>query len=103
MQDTYDYYDRYEESRDLFERRYSSMGGMRGRDFLPPMGRRDPMPLPPPLGSSSMRGLGSSSSGGGGGGPSMRSSGGSVKSSYDAVFSRRSPPPRSSNGMSRFS
>lgn len=70
------------------------MGGMRGRDFLPPMGRRDPMPLPPPLGSGSMRGLSSSS------GPSMRSAA-SVSSSYDAVFSRRTPP-RSSNGMSRF-
>lgn len=70
------------------------MGGMRGSDFLPPMGRRDPMPLPPPLGSGSMRGLSSSS------GPSMRSAA-SVSSSYDAVFSRRTPP-RSSNGMSRF-
>lgn len=74
---------------------------MRSRDFLPPMGRRDPMPLPPPLGGGSMRGLGGSSVSGGGG-PSMRSSV-STKSSYDAVFSRRSPPPRSSNGMSRFS
>lgn len=76
--------------------------GMRGRDFLPPMGRRDPMPLPPPLGGSSMRSLG----GGGGSssmGSSMRSgSGGGGGGGYDSVFSRRSPPSRSGNGMNRF-
>lgn len=81
MQD-YDYYDRYDESREMFDRRYSGMGNssMRssGRDFVP-MGRRDPMPMPPPL-----RGMSSSNS--------MRSSGG-----YDTMFSRRTPP-RSSNG-----
>lgn len=78
----YDYYDRYDESREMFDRRYSSMGnsGMRssGRDFVP-MGRRDPMPMPPPL-----RGMS--------GNNSMRSSG------YDSMFSRRTPP-RSSNGL----
>lgn len=68
--------------------------GMRGRDFLPPMGRRDPMPLPPPLGSSSMRSLG---------GVSSRSMGsGGSAAGYDAVFSRRSPSRGASNGMSRF-
>lgn len=73
--------------------------GMRGRDFLPPMGRRDPMPLPPPLGGASMRSLGG---GGGSSGNSMRSGGGSGGGGYDAVFSRRSPTRGSSNGMGRF-
>lgn len=85
FRDTYDYYDRYDDNRDLYERRYSGMG-MRGRDFLPPpppMGRRDPMPLPPPLGRSSSSGMSSRG--------------------YDSMFSRRSPPPptRSSNGANR--
>lgn len=87
MQD-YDYYDRYDDNRDLFDRRYSGMGnsGMRssGRDFIP-VGRRDPMPLPPSLGGGSLRGLSSSNS--------MRGSSG-----YDSMFSRRTPP-RSSNGL----
>lgn len=71
--------------------------GMRSRDFLPPMGRRDPMPLPPPLGSSSMRSLG-----GGGSSRSMGSGGGSAGGAYESVFSRRSPSRGASNGMSRF-
>lgn len=54
-----------------------------GRDFIP-MGRRDPMPLPPSLGGGSLRGLSSNS---------MRGSSG-----YDSMFSRRTPP-RSSNGL----
>ncbi|KAG4066504.1 hypothetical protein HA402_007140 [Bradysia odoriphaga] len=94
FRDSYDYYDRYDDSRDLFERRYSGMGMRGGRDFLPPMGRRDPMPLPPPLGGSIGRSGGSSS---------MRSGMSSGNGGYDSVFSRRSPPPRSGNGMSRFS
>ena len=72
---------------------------MRGRDFLPPMGRRDPMPLPPPLGGGSMRSIGGG--GGGGGSNSMRGGGGSGIGGYDSVFSRRSPS-RGGNGMSRF-
>lgn len=62
--------------------------GMRGggRDFLP-IGRRDPMPLPPSLGGGSLRGLGGNSMRGG--------------SAYDSVFSRRTPP-RSGNGLGRF-
>lgn len=101
FQDSYDYYDRYDDNRDLFERRYSGMGnsnGMRGaggnsgRDFMP-MGRREPMPLPPTLGAGSVRGnpnnsmRGMSANSGSGGG-------------YDTVFSRRSPP--RGNGMGRF-
>lgn len=66
-------------------------GGMRssGRDFIP-MGRRDPMPLPPSLGGGSLRGLGGSNS--------LRGSSGG---GYDSVFSRRTPP-RSGNGLGRF-
>lgn len=106
----YDYYerDRYDDNRDLFERRYSGMGsgnsssmrgggGGGGRDFIPM--RRDPMPLPPSLGS--MRGM---SSGGLSGNSSLRGvSGGNGGNSggYDSVFSRRSPP-RSGNGIGRF-
>lgn len=89
----------------MFERRYSGMG-MRGRDFLPPMGRRDPMPLPPPLGGSSMRSLGSGGgpSGGGSLGGSMRGGvGSSSVGGYDSVFSRRSPPRGGGNGLNRFS
>lgn len=54
------------------------------RDFPPPpLSRRDPMPLPPPL-SGSLRG-------------------GSLSRGYDSMFSRRSPPPsRGSNGMGRY-
>lgn len=51
------------------------------------MGRRDPMPMPPTLGSG-LRSLSSSNS--------MRGSSG-----YDSMFSRRTPP-RSSNGLGRF-
>lgn len=89
----YDYYDRYDDRSDLFERRYSSMGGSsRSRDFMP-LGRRDPMPLPPSLGGRSS-GLGSS----------LRGS--SNSSNFDreldrSVFSRRTPP-RSGNGMDRY-
>lgn len=103
----YDYYerDRYDDNRDLFERRYSGMGsgnssslrgagGNGGRDFVPM--RREPMPLPPSLGS--MRGMGGFS-----GNSLMRgisgSSGGN-SGGYDSVFSRRSPP-RSGNGRFR--
>lgn len=60
-----------------------------GRDFLP-MGRRDPMPMPPALGN--MRGLNQNS---------MRGMSGNNGGGYDSVFSRRSPP-RSGNGVSRF-
>uniref|UniRef100_U5EZM9 Putative rna-binding protein lark n=1 Tax=Corethrella appendiculata TaxID=1370023 RepID=U5EZM9_9DIPT len=72
FRDSFDYYDRYDDARDLFERRYG--GGMRGgRDF--PIsslrGGRD-MPIPPPL----MRGRGSDN-----GRPSP----------FDSIFSRRSP------------
>ncbi|XP_055593112.1 RNA-binding protein lark [Uranotaenia lowii] len=77
FRDTFDYYDRYEDPRDLFERRY----GIRGRDF-PPLRAREPMPPIPPL----MRRSGVESS---------RSS-----SVYDPIFSRRSPPPSSRNGSS---
>lgn len=59
------------------------------RDFMP-IGRRDPMPLPPSLGGS--RGLGNSS---------LRGSGGGGVGAFESVFSRRSPP-RSGNGMGRF-
>lgn len=63
-------------------------GGSRsGRDFMP-IGRRDPMPLPPSLGS---RGLG---------GSSLRGSSSGV-GGFESVFSRRTPP-RSGNGMGRF-
>uniref|UniRef100_A0A8W7P096 Uncharacterized protein n=1 Tax=Anopheles coluzzii TaxID=1518534 RepID=A0A8W7P096_ANOCL len=78
--DTFDYYDRYEDPRDLFERRY----GIRGRDF-PPM-RREPMPPIPPL----MR-------------RSVTESSRASSSSYEAIFSRRTPPPASRNGTSSIS
>ncbi|CAD7081151.1 unnamed protein product [Hermetia illucens] len=81
----YDYYDRrYDDGRDLFERRYSS-SRMRDPFPPPPMARREPMPLPPPLGGSGLR------------------SSSSLSRGYDSMFSRRSPPPRSSNGLSRYS
>ncbi|XP_055855372.1 RNA-binding protein lark isoform X2 [Episyrphus balteatus] len=79
----YDYYERrFDDSRDLFERRYQSS---RMRDFPPPpLSRREPMPLPPTL-SGSLRGS-------------------SISRGYDSMFSRRSPPPptRSSNGLGRY-
>lgn len=112
MYQDYDYYDRYDDGRDLFDRRYSGMSnsGMRGNfcftfsinnfqyshhiSFVNcsiggiPMGRRDPMPMPPTLGGGGLRGLSGSNS--------MRGSSG-----YDSMFSRRTPP-RSSNGLGRF-
>ncbi|KAJ9592924.1 hypothetical protein L9F63_015429, partial [Diploptera punctata] len=67
--DGYDgYRNRFEDSRELFERRFPPIPprdlgpSLRGRDFLPPPPlppRRDPLPPPPPLGlrgpSSSLR------------------------------------------------
>lgn len=90
VQDPYDgYYERarFDSPRDLFERRYPGGGGRelglgaRGRDFASPPLRREPLPPLPPL-------------------PPMRSSMGSMRSSYDAMFSRRSPPrgPQMSRG-----
>jgi len=90
--DAYDsYYDRYDSSRDLFERRYSGLGrglgggggergGGRGGEFMSPPLRREPLHLPPL--------------------PMSRSLGG-MRSSYDGMFSRRSPPrgPQISRGM----
>lgn len=92
-QDPYDgYYDRarFESPRDLFERRYPvgasrglEMGASRGArgDFVSPPLRREPMPPMPSL-------------------PPMRSGMGSMRSSYDAMYSRRSPPqgPQMSRG-----
>ncbi|XP_024936456.1 adenosine kinase 2 isoform X3 [Cephus cinctus] len=88
------YYDRrgFEDTRDLYERRFSGMTGprdmgssMRGLDFpMPPLPpSRDPMPPMPPLGMGS-----------------MRDSGFSRGNEY-GMFSRRSPPPSGNNG--RFS
>ncbi|CAG9565050.1 unnamed protein product [Danaus chrysippus] len=90
--DPYDgYYDRarFDSARDLFERRYP-VGASRGLDMAPsrargdfvsPPLRREPMPPMPSL-------------------PPMRSSMGSMRSSYDAMYSRRSPPrgPQMSRG-----
>lgn len=92
-QDPYDgYYDRarFDSPRELFERRYPvgasrglDMGGSRGArgDFVSPPLRREPMPPMPSL-------------------PPMRSSMGAMRSSYDAMYSRRSPPrgPQMSRG-----
>lgn len=101
--DSYDgYYDRrFEDSRDLYERRYSGMPpsrdvGMRGgsgRDFMPPPlpPRREPLPPMPSIG---LRGGPSS-----GLGSSLRDSGFSRSSSDYGMFSRRSPPPSSSLSM----
>lgn len=84
QQDPYDaYYDRarFDSPRDLFERRYPvggsrglELGSSRSRDFGSPPLRREPMPPMPSL-------------------PPMRSTMGSMRSSYDAMYSRRSPPP----------
>lgn len=78
----YDYYDRrFEDNRDLFERRFQNS---RMRDFPPPpLSRRDPMPLPPQL-SGSLRG-------------------GSLGRGYDNMFSRRSPPRNGRYGYEDFS
>lgn len=109
LQDSYDsYYDRrYDDGRDLFERRYSGMGAMRGgggsgsglgggRDFggMGSMGRREPLPPLPSLGRSG--------SGGGSLGSMRGSLSGGNGAGYDSMFSRRSPPRGGSNGMNRF-
>ncbi|EFA08785.1 RNA-binding protein lark [Tribolium castaneum] len=99
--DGYDgYYDRrFEESRDLYERRYSGLPprgdmGMRGGrgDFLPPPlpPRREPLPPMPSIG---LRGPPSSSMSGG-----MRDSSFARGGSDYGMFSRRSPQP-SGGGM----
>uniref|UniRef100_A0A1B0GMB6 Uncharacterized protein n=1 Tax=Phlebotomus papatasi TaxID=29031 RepID=A0A1B0GMB6_PHLPP len=108
-EDSYDsYYDRrYDDGRDLFERRYSGMGAMRGgggsgsglgggRDFggMGSMGRREPLPPLPSLGRSG--------SGGGSLGSMRGSLSGGNGAGYDSMFSRRSPPRGGSNGMNRF-
>ncbi|TGZ46051.1 Uncharacterized protein DBV15_12649, partial [Temnothorax longispinosus] len=91
------YYDRrgFEDTRDLYERRFTGMTGpsdmgstMCGLDFppmtMPPLPpRRDPMPPMPPLGMGSMRDTGFS------------------RGNEYGMFSRRSPPPSGNNG--RFS
>ncbi|XP_011344484.1 RNA-binding protein lark isoform X2 [Ooceraea biroi] len=91
------YYERrgFEDSRDLYERRFTGMTGpcdmgssMCGLDFppmtMPPLPpRRDPMPPMPPLGMGSMRDTGFS------------------RGNEYGMFSRRSPPPSGNNG--RFS
>ncbi|XP_068617544.1 RNA-binding protein lark isoform X1 [Battus philenor] len=93
-QDPYDgYYERarFDSPRELFERRYPvgasrglELGASRGArgDFVSPPLRREPMPPMPSL-------------------PPLRSTMGSMRSSYDAMFSRRSPPrgPQMSRGM----
>ncbi|KAL6443784.1 RNA-binding protein lark isoform X2 [Formica exsecta] len=88
------YYDRrgFEDTRDLYERRFTGMTGpcdmgssMCGLDF-PPMplpSRRDPMPPMPPLGMGSMRDTGFS------------------RGNEYGMFSRRSPPPSGNNGRFR--
>ncbi|XP_053599240.1 RNA-binding protein lark isoform X5 [Microplitis mediator] len=91
------YYDRrgFDDSRDLYERRFTGMSGPRdmdssmlGRDFppmsMPPLpARRDPMPPMPALGMGT-----------------MRDSGFSRGNDY-GMFSRRSPPPSGNNGRFR--
>ncbi|XP_043484470.1 adenosine kinase 2-like isoform X2 [Leptopilina heterotoma] len=88
------YYDRrgFDDTRDLYERRFPSMTGMSGRDmgssmrdsYLPPVApRRDPIPPMPPLGMGSMRDSGFS------------------RSNDYGMFSRRSPPPSGNNGRFR--
>ncbi|KAF7279894.1 RNA-binding protein lark [Rhynchophorus ferrugineus] len=102
--DSFDYYDRRypEDSRDLYERRYSGMPprsdmGIRGsRDFLPPLPpRREPLPPMPTIG---LRGPSSSSI-------SSRMSDPSFPrgSSDYGMFSRRSPPPTSTISGTRMS
>nr|CAH7756972.1 unnamed protein product [Callosobruchus chinensis] len=94
FEDSYDsYYDRrYDDSRDLYERRYSAMGrdggarGSSGRDFMPPPPmppRREPLPPMPSIG---LRGASSGTS-------SLRDATFSSRSSDYGMFSRRSPPP----------
>ncbi|XP_076381432.1 uncharacterized protein LOC117226012 isoform X3 [Megalopta genalis] len=91
------YYDRrgFEDTRDLYERRFTGMTGpcdmgssMCGLDFppmtMPPLPpRRDPMPPMPPLGMGSMRDTGFS------------------RGNEYGMFSRRSPPPSGNNGRFR--
>lgn len=98
--DSYDgYYDRrYDESRDLFERRYPGMPprgdmGMRGArgDFLPPppLPRREPLPPMPSIGLR---------------GPMTRDSSGFGRGTSDyGMFSRRSPPTSTNMQGSRMS
>ncbi|CAK1550338.1 unnamed protein product [Leptosia nina] len=91
--DPYDsYYDRarFDSPRDLFERRYPvgnsrglDMGASRARgDFVSPPLRREPMPPMPSL-------------------PPMSRTLGSMRSSYDSMYSRRSPPrgPQMTRGL----
>jgi hypothetical protein len=96
-QDYESYYDRrgFEDTRDLYERRFTGMTGpcdmgssMYGLDFppmsMPPLPpRRDPMPPMPPLGMGSMRDTGFS------------------RGNEYGMFSRRSPPPSGNNGRFR--
>lgn len=96
-QDYESYYDRrgFEDTRDLYERRFTGMTGpcdmgtsMCGLDFppmsMPPLPpRRDPMPAMPPLGMGSMRDTGFS------------------RGNEYGMFSRRSPPPSGNNGRFR--
>ncbi|CAH1978007.1 unnamed protein product [Acanthoscelides obtectus] len=90
FEDSYDsYYDRrYDDSRDLYERRYSALGrdggsrGGSGRDFMPPPPmppRREPLPPMPSIG---LRGA-----------SSLRDTALGSRSSDYGMFSRRSPPP----------
>jgi len=84
------YYDRnrFDESREIFDRRFPPLPprdlgpSLRGRDFLPPPPlppRRDPLPPPPPLG---LRGPSSS----------LRDTPSFDRGSSDyGIFSRRSP------------
>ncbi|XP_063244045.1 RNA-binding protein lark [Bacillus rossius redtenbacheri] len=93
-----DFYDRsrFDESRELFERRFPPLPprdlgpSLRGREFLPPPlpPRREPLPPPPPIG---LRSAGS-----------MREGGFDRAGSDYGIFSRRSP---TSSGVppSRFS
>lgn len=97
LQDYESYYDRrgFEDTRDLYERRFTGMTGpcdmgssMCGLDFppmtMPPLPpRRDPMPPMPPLGMGSMRDTGFS------------------RGNEYGMFSRRSPPPSGNNGRFR--
>ncbi|CAG9774018.1 unnamed protein product [Ceutorhynchus assimilis] len=105
--DAYDgYYDRRfpEDTRDLYERRYSSMPSRSemalrsGRDFLPPPlpPRREPLPPMPSIG---LRGSSSSSMSSRMAEPSYSRS---AAAEY-SMFSRRSPPPSSSMSGARMS
>ncbi|XP_022917072.1 RNA-binding protein lark [Onthophagus taurus] len=118
--DGYDYYERrFDESRDLYDRRYAGLGprggeiGLRGArgDFLPPPlpPRREPLPPMPSIG---LRG-GPPGSGGSSIGASaaaaaaMRGESGYARGAAAAaasdygMFSRRSPPPSGTIASSR--